>query len=223
MTLQVAMLGADGWVLASDTMGTLQGGNWIRQTYQAKKILYHNRVASTVYGDESAMIARQRIVDELNPAPNDFASPEFFERITAKAVNIWETEFKTHPISAGRDRGIVFMAAGHKTIWDLTFGKQGVIKFDYSRLVTGDPCNPVIFLSQRYYRQEYTVNQLAFLASHIVVQGRRFNAMIGGLELMTWHEGDAEAQPVDPEPYEKQSATLDQDILDLTVKSMKQL
>jgi hypothetical protein len=214
MTLQVAMLGRDGWVLASDTKGTLQGGGWVRQTYQAQKILYRNGVASAVYGDESAMVARQEITD-LNPAPKDFDDPAFQQRIAQTAKDVWEREFKTQPISQGRDRGIIFMAVGHKTIWNLAFGKEGLVRFDYSRLITGDPFNPVIFLSERYYQPDHTVSELAILAAHIVVQGRRSNSMVDGLELITWCNGDVDAQWRDASLYEKKSEMLDQDILEL--------
>jgi hypothetical protein len=212
VTLQVAMIASDGWVIASDERSTLQGPGWIRQQHDTDKIAYRSGVASFVWGDECALIAQQRILDELRPIAESIGKPEFRQAARGIAQEVWQslarsTSFKLAPEGI---RGITFAAVGNKQeMWDLTFGEHSrMIPIDTKR-VFGDPANPVIFFSEQYYEKKAKAAELAILASHIVLQGVRYNRMVGGLKVMTWSEPDTAPRVLDSTELTKRSQALE--------------
>jgi hypothetical protein len=223
MTIQVAMIAADGWVLASDRQGAMQGSNWKRHTYETEKIVFRNGVVSAVYGDECAIIARGRILDELKPTPDVISDPDFQKKAEKLAVQVWETEATAFPgISAGRDRGIIFMTVGQKVIRSLAFGKLPVSHSSSTRWIGGDKANVAIFFSERYYDIRLPTMELAVLAAHTVVQAARFNPIgIRGLDLIAWQAGRPEAEILDSAKYEEYSRTLDGTISDAVGQAMQ--
>jgi hypothetical protein len=218
MTLQVGMVAHDGWVLTSDTQGTLQGQGWVRQTYQTDKILCRNGVATLAWGDECAMIARQAILDRLTPTPTTIGSDTFSEAARDIAVETWKANPGSSP---QRTRGIVFASVGHKKLWHLSFGEQAVIHDQMNKQVYGDPSNPVIFFSEEFYRPSLTVRELTLLASHIVLQGARWNAMVYGLAIVIWKESSDQLELVDPTSYIERSTQLSRDLHELMSRTMK--
>ncbi len=211
MTLQVAMIAANGWVLASDRCGTIQGGNWKRHTYDTEKIIYRNGIVSAVYGDECAIIARGKIFEKIDLKPDDLHEAAIQQEMENIAVGIFKSDEKTFPgIPASRSvRGVVFIGVRTKTIWTLAFGESALFRPSSTRSFSGDEANPVAFLSERYYDQQRPVTHLAFLAAHTVLQGAKFNHGVGGLDLWMWQDGWSDAKPQDSAQYIKRSKALD--------------
>ena len=181
VTLQVGMVASNGWVLASDQRSTLQGLQWMRQTYQTEKIVCRNDIATLAWGDECALIARQAILDDLKPSRDTIATDAFQEAARERATAVWR---QNPEYPKERVRGVVLASVGHKKIWHLSFGELAVTHDQRSKTVYGDPANPIAFFSEEFHKSERTVDELAVLAAHIVVSGARYNAMIGGLNLI---------------------------------------
>jgi len=221
MTFQVAMIGPDGWVLASDGRGTRQGQRTKRTTFETQKIRYDNQVASAPSGDEIAQIARDRIIEELSPDPTKLASSAFHRELERFAERIWEAESAVGigKISPGRDRGIIFMAVGSSTILYLGIGKQSNISPSITTCVAGDPHNAGIYFIERYYEKQ-PVNQLAVLATHTVTQAARINTMVSGMHAMAWRHGETDAKWLDADDYSLRSQQLERDMLAVMTTAM---
>lgn len=225
MTYQVAMIGSDGWILASDGQATIQGGLVRRTSYQTQKIRYEDGVASAPFGDECAQITRDRIVAELKPDPNKLAQGAFHRELERFAERVWRAEFRSQNdgrprdrrIRATRDRGIILLAKGSKSIFILGIGKQSNLSISITQYPAGDPTNPISFIAERYYDKSFTVNQLAVLATHCVVQASRFNALVSGLHGLAWREGEPDAQWLDEPEYIAHSQRLESTFFDALI------
>jgi hypothetical protein len=228
VTFQAAMIASDGWVIASDTRSTLQGGNWKRQTYETDKLVCGNRLVSAVFGDECAMVARERILSELKPSPESLLDSAFRSKMERLTEKIWTKERQTQSglrrdtiLSPMRIRGILFLAVGQKGIWLLGIGKQSLFSNSTNKYIAGDPTNPAVFLAERYYDKQRTVNELAFLAAHVVTESRRFNTMIDGLRIVGWRENTDDLVEFDEAQYERRSRELDSGMAALMFSAMK--
>jgi hypothetical protein len=218
MTLQVGMLASNGWVLASDERSTLQGGEWLRQTYNTDKILCLNGVATLAWVDECAMVARQKILDDLRPTPDIVATDEFQNAARECAKNVW----RQHPgYQPEKVRGVVLASVGHKQIWHLAFGQEAFTQSNASKTVYGDPANPIVFFSEEFYKPERSVDELAFLAAHIVTAGAKYNSMVGGLRLIVWREGTDELKFLDASLFEARSKQFTTELNDLVLNRMR--
>ena len=226
MTFQVAMIGSNGWVLASDGRATIQGG--IRSTYQTEKIRYENDVATAPFGDECALIARDRLLVELQPDPAKMNSGDFHHRLARLAEEIWLAEYEAQKgrpeanrIRAERERGIIFLCPGINTIFVLGIGKQALVQTSTSRWVAGDSQNSATFVIQRYYDKSYSTDALAMLAAYAVVSAAALNpTMISGLELMLWENGASAAEWLNADDYEVQCKLLDAKISSVIREAM---
>jgi hypothetical protein len=87
--------------------------------------------------------------------------------------------------------------------------------------VFGDPANPVAFFSEEYHKPQRTVNELAFLAAHIVLAGAGYNAMIGGLKVLVWREGTNSLEPLAAEAMKARSQQFTDDLHNIVLKAMR--
>ncbi len=110
---------------------------------------------------------------------------------------------------------------GHKRLWHLSFGQHAVMHDQDTKMVYGDPANPLIFFSEEFHKTERTVDELAFLASHIIVAGAKYNAMIDGLDLIVWREGTDKLEPLNDAALEVRSKQFTADLDDLVLKAMR--
>jgi hypothetical protein len=227
VTFQVALIGSDGWVLASDLRATMQGGR--RLTFETEKIRYENRIASAPFGDECAQIARDQIIDKLHPDPATLGTEEFKQTLERFSEKVWEKEYRlqndgrpqSNKIRPGCERGIIFISADstHK-IFILGIGKRSNFVSSVSKYVGGDPMNPASYLIERYYEKGYSVDQLSVLAAHAVVQSSRHNTLISGLQVMSWHAGDTDAKFLDADDYRARSQRLEREMFAVTMAAM---
>jgi hypothetical protein len=229
VTFQVAMIASDGWVLASDRRVTLQGPSVKRTTYETKKIHYENQVASAPYGDESAQIARDRIIEELQPNAAKLLTSGFHREMERFAESVWQNEYESqcddrpepNKIRAGRERGVIFLAVGGTVIVVLQIGKQSNVSVITTKYIAGDPANPVVFLTERFYEKTHSVSELAVLATYSVAQARRFNVMISGMQALEWHIGQQDAKWLSAEDYELRSQKLEENMAAVMLAAMK--
>jgi hypothetical protein len=210
----MAFVASNGWVLASDRRGILQGGNWKRLSYDTDKIIYRNKVVATFYGDECAIIARDRILNELKLKPDSLVDNDFHPKMETLSRRVWKSEKRSHPaLSPNRDRGIIFLAVGHKRVFTVAFGRDAVVHSSTTRWIAGDPANPIVYFPERFHDVNASMNEMALLAAYTVVYAKYFNTFgIDGLDIIGWQEGWPDAQWLDAEKYSESAKNLDNQI-----------
>lgn len=186
MTMQVAMIAADGIVVASDmkwvTPGDDRRGPFRHSEYKSK-IKVDREIAiccagedmgsSTQVADEILLHWREGEGDEVQRIRR-IVTPLFKKRSIECLVAIAAPNKKLIYILGAK----VAVGAGAKTEWRLTIAP--VHRFQ----TAGDQANAAKFWL-RYYDASLSVQELKRLAAHLVVEAVNFNnAMIGGLEVV---------------------------------------
>jgi hypothetical protein len=226
MTFQVAMIGSDGWVLASDGQATTQGG--IRGTYQTDKIRYQQGVASAPFGEDCADLARNRILAELLTAPTTFLNDDFRRKMEVLAEQVWEAEYQSQSdgrsedrkLSPLRTRGIIFTTALDGPIWHLAIGKQSALLTSTTKYIGGDSLNPARYFIEEYYDQRLSIRDLSLLAAHAVTKAARWNHMVSGLQLLIWRKGESDPEWLNAADHENRSKLLDKELSKIVQKAM---
>jgi hypothetical protein len=177
MTIQVAMIASDGWVLASDRNAMFPP----RATALTAKIKFSDEWACSFWGDECAQIVSNRLITE-SASGNLSLSPPDEERFRALADDTWRKEYESqsrmaedHRLAADRRRGVILLTRGQNAIVDLSIGRQSVSRILRTRFVGGDRQNLATYFVERYYSQAATVASLKQLAAHAVLRARDFN------------------------------------------------
>jgi hypothetical protein len=228
MTFVVGAIGSDGWVLASDGRATVHGGGrTMRSSYETQKLRYENQIATAIFGDECAQIARDRIVEELKPDPTKLFDGLWQRELKGFADRVWQSERRLQndgrpnrqKLDPTRQRGVLFAAVGCDRMLVLEIGKDSNITIRLTTCVAGDPGNPARFLIERYYEKQH-VDQLAVLATHAIVQSTRFSTWISGLQAVVWHAGESDAAWLDANDYQARSQQLDRDMLAVMTTAM---
>ncbi len=186
MTMQVAMIAADGIVLASDLKWVATGdspqGRPFRHHEYKSKIKIDKEIAICCAGD---MIDSTRVADEIllhwREGEGDevqrilrIVTPLFKKRSIECLVAIAAPNKKLIYILGAK----VAVGVGAKTEWRLTIAPVRGTQ------TAGDIANEATFWL-RYYDASLSVQELKRLAAHLVVEAVNFNnAMIGGLEVV---------------------------------------
>jgi hypothetical protein len=178
MTLQVALVGTDGIVLASD-MKVSDITSGVLRTFVSSKIQFspNRKLVVACARDDSSLVAGKRIVRELesqNPG-----------RLCVKMETIGE-EVIANKTSTGKDGEVIAISlADLSQVFHLritsTFQRCMPV---FDKAVAGHDTNSSIFFAQRYY-QRRPVNELIVLAAHVVQFGAKLNSSgIEGLEII---------------------------------------
>jgi hypothetical protein len=188
VTFQVALQASDGWIMASDTLETRDGGASsypsIRHRTHTNKITYDANagIAYFVCGDALAMnVAREA-------APLFAGSAASLEtRLVEVANQHWSKDHRKE--KSPSFRRVVFKRTTSDPpfdgpFWELTIDKRSELKALSGKLVSGDIVSPAVFFTERYYDQKYPVRKLLRLAAHTILIAATFNKSIGGLELL---------------------------------------
>jgi hypothetical protein len=101
----------------------------------------------------------------------------------------------------------------------LGIGKPSNLFTSCTRYI-GDPANPISFMVERYYDERHSVDQLAILATHAVVQAGRFNSMVSGLTAVLWREGKGEVNQLNDMEYIAKSQALEQEMMGVVAMAM---
>ncbi len=181
MTMQIAMKGTDGVVLASDLKWIGDAGGQ-RETHYASKIKFSERsgIAVGCSDSEVSLNIATKIIEELKASDySSFCSAA--ERI-AYSVMI---EFDRNRIPRPQSQCLIILQGDRCHLYSLKVGIEGencVEILDKRR--AGDAGNQAMFFSEAYYALK-PINKLAFLAAHIVLTAAQFNSEgIGGLEVI---------------------------------------
>jgi len=198
MTLQVALVGKDGFVLASDRKtssgGLVPGGKpHIRRTGDARKILISKSgtVSCAIYGNQMMSSFAGRLLNSLD----GHADWNTEDRLLDESDKIFR-QYDTSLFASGVGLILVFTEAKTDTsrLWDIQFwGMPTINQPSPNHAIAGDRSNEAVYLIERYYAdgQERLVEELKVLAAHTIFEGGALNpSVVGGLDILICRDGE---------------------------------
>ena len=202
MTLQVCLIGQDGFVLASDTRGARVGPGEITQHYSTSKIYSDERgcAAWCSSGHDlgkrlcerlSALFAEstsdsQRTFTQLNHCVMDTAAEV---QVSAFERDMQLGKGKLLLVAQREDevKGFIFELG-----WGTNSQKWGTVGGDCfkDKMSSGATGNAAIFFSERHYSKALQEPELLRLAAHTVLMGHQLDpGPIEGLEIVACRPG----------------------------------
>jgi hypothetical protein len=184
MTLQIALLGMDGVVLASDRKLNVLNQN-VNTTVMRSKIYIGDKMAACWSGEQFPSTAlAEHIVTKLSPLdlrwPHPKLTKESQEIVNCKGIHgeeYWSAE------------AIAISVEEQPIIYDITATRDRCDCFSQPKVIKGHIANPACFFAERFFKDEYTsrfpIKRLMRLAAHVVTNGGRINPRgIEGLEVV---------------------------------------
>jgi hypothetical protein len=198
MTLQVALVGRDGFVIASDTQGVRGVDGIDSKRYAAsgvRKILHSvsHRVVCAFSGDQIISNCAQRLL-KLDLAS---ATEETLRELLQNEIEriFKDCTLDLPPQAPARICGQLILAiSGRSKLWEISFAYgQRFVTSVSNHLIGGDLRNSAVFLVDRLHRDgvERSVDELKVLAAHTVLQGHFVNpTSVGGLDVFVSKNGE---------------------------------
>jgi hypothetical protein len=187
VTLQVAMKGTNGWLLASDT----KENQYPFPAPSLEPVQQRVRSASNVpkifvvrSPDLAYMCAGEQVSRDfanhfvaVRKATSQPLSRDFlFDNLRS----FCEQDERT----ASSFGWMVLAEHRQKSLWKLLVSQHPDVSEFYDYFVVGDVTNSARFFLERFY-EDRPVEELLFLAAHVIVAGNRLNPTgIGGLEIV---------------------------------------
>ncbi len=205
VTLQVAMIGSDGWVLASDRVRVSPGP---RLRSSVNKIVLHEEagLAYSFFGDDvAAMVGDQLSLEFPKLDVGIEKRSDFRSWLFSLGNREWAKMKDAYPsLLAGSDnRGLlVFVRNSPERFWLFGIGERSlVMEQQTTKNVVGDAPNTARFFPDYYYSNRVTVAQLTYLAVHTINIGALMNPTgIGlGIDVLTYHAKTGKFDWVEPE------------------------
>jgi 20S proteasome alpha/beta subunit len=183
VTLQVGLIGSDGWLIASDTRESRDTGG-MQLSSNTGKIHDNDTFVLSFSGDEWSRRMRDEIVHELTNVSgiNDQRA------IVGKSrVGIWNQIPESARFRTART--LLFGSKddpGH--LYEVSLGAKNELTQKWNFVTAGDLRNPAQFFIQHYYikraKTKNPVDQLKLLAAHTIIQAGRHNERVEGLEMV---------------------------------------
>jgi 20S proteasome alpha/beta subunit len=198
MTLQVALVGNDGFVIATDTKASTDGGplapvpnrNQLRRSSSTPKMVVSDskKLVCVFSGEQTVGQLARRLINYVNENPGLDLSNCLEEKITERLGSFETVRSK---ISGNLIAAIPAAEDGIPKLYHVTILEgQALCQPILDRVVDGDRRNPAQFFVERYYTPDKTVEELKFLAAHTVLEGGRLNpTTVGGLEVLVSKNG----------------------------------
>jgi hypothetical protein len=198
MTLQVALGGKNGFVIASDRKAlaggslTSSGRFTMQHTSDDGKILVSERkdmVCAFSFNTIARELAR-RLVGSPHPAFKDNEDADAFVRDKCdefrKDYN--EEYWPNGPILIV---GFPNPATGITRLRQVSFHPLAVVTRSNLRFYGGDAGNSAVFFAERYHFKAQPIEELSIIAAHVVLQGGQLNpTCVGGLDVLMAKDGD---------------------------------
>jgi hypothetical protein len=191
MTMQVAMVGSDGWLIASDMCRTLMMP--LRSGSLTTKIVIgkHSDLAYAFWGDDCAVLAGEKLEQRYSGMPQSdknqlrHALVEFGNESWSKAKKSLAS-----PPDPTLQRGLLIgFASSTYPLWDLRIGEDCSIAYDVpDKVCVGDPTNPALFF-ERYHSATLPIERLMQVAAHIILTGAYFNPYVAEFEMSVCKNG----------------------------------
>jgi len=187
MTLQVALVGTDGIVLASDRKTVISGN--VNQSSDRSKILFDpgQEIAIAHSHCEISKKVARLILSSNAPMKERLSA----QKLRSFASEAWDQEAWKSLDMHGELIIVSKADLGQILYVNLKpFVSANTLVLDADREVTrdkicaGDSLNSAIFFSERYHEQK-PIAELVFLAAHVIRSGHRLNSGgIDGLEVV---------------------------------------
>jgi hypothetical protein len=192
VTLQIAAICNDGWVLASDRR---QVDHYpLRTSSSVKKLmLVDGRLAYSVWGNRLAVLAGNELVDAISAGRLRIDNENTLRQgLTALGDLVWrrartDMENDLTPIDPDpNSQGIVvFFPNRADCFWILGVGRRSFAEVHTDKLPIGDRANPATFFLDRYHSLTMSIDELIFLAAHVICLGETFNSSgVSGLDMI---------------------------------------
>ena len=222
MTLQVGLMCADGWVLASDRKYQDSGSPRLA-SLTTKVFQMDDKLAVAVTGDDCALIATDLIEENIANASDDMRQLQKWLRQMGDQAFQLENANRSGQLNPTTSaRGLfVFKASENHYFWRLKIGSHSAIANIIDHDVQGDPANGVKFFVDRYHSQSLTVAQAIPLAIHVINIGAELNSAYvgGGIDLIVCEGG--KMRPIDGSRYESETDEVNTKIRALLTQSIK--
>ncbi len=214
MTFQVAMLGSDGFIMASDTKIVREAE--VRSSSSSTKIFSHPKrgLVCACSGQEVSLLAKDRLFETVEDTPLD--QPHMWKVLMEVAGATWRHCYGEEAVvpHIAQEKGTLLVAEfgeqGPK-LWTVDIAYTPVCEEVQDKAVAGDRGNPATFILERYFQANSSVDDLSFLAAHTVLLAGQLNsAAIQGLEILICKDGQLRRiGPNEQETLEHQSRELD--------------
>jgi hypothetical protein len=220
MTLQVAMICHDGWVLASDRIRIETGGPRVRGAIEKIVIDESRGFAYSFFGDDCAMIAGDELLrhaPSFKPQSNALFSQWLLELGNDTWKLLQETEQGAFSTSY-RARGLIIcLKSVPDRFWVLGIGKVSRVIPFIDKTVMGDIGSSSRFFVDRFHTIDLPVSKAMLLASYVLTTGEILNpaGVGGGIDMVICKSGKMEA--VSPETVKtliQRSREIDESIKD---------
>jgi hypothetical protein len=190
MTFQIALVGKDGFIIASDRKAvrggepTYAGAYQMRTTSDMRKILVsenHNLVCAYA-GNQIVSWVAERLVKSLKDGvgsdPSNLLQDKIGEIIAAFPSQLQEN-------ITGQ---LIVAVPGTSQLWEVSFiAGQVVVRPVSDHLFGGDRGNSGVFFAERYSAEinDRTVDELKLLGAFTVLEGGFLNPTgVGGLDIL---------------------------------------
>jgi hypothetical protein len=192
VTLQIALIGSDGWVLASDKKARSpleSASSWL-----TTKISYDTEWACSFWGDEIARAVHDQVIDALQSGELSLKDKIFNAKLRQLSDRVWQSRFASagEPERAAQAqhgrRGIIFMRKPPHHIVDLSISSQSTLEPSETKTARGDTRSSAVYLLECYYdrNKSQPVSTLKRLAAHTILMSSHINLQnIEGLQIVS--------------------------------------
>jgi 20S proteasome alpha/beta subunit len=194
MTLQVALVGKDGFVIASDTQVSSGGGpvgsrHLMLRTARTEKIFKNEDIIFAISGNAAVVFIARELLHALHQSLGSDVENTLADLLQTESDAILAKEIGLRQSASGQ---LIVAVPGISKLWEVSFqlGFASVNKF-FDKVIGGDRGNSAIFWVERYYSNEKSVEDLAMLAAHTVLEGHFLNpSVVGGLQVLVCKNGE---------------------------------
>jgi hypothetical protein len=206
VTLQVGMIGKDGWVLASDRVRADTDGIRVRSHTEKIVVLDSLGLSYSFYGDDCAIIAGEQLIENGEKLLDPSSETQFRHWLWQLANGSWQqvvnsmpNDYKAKFSASYLYRGLlIFLRSSPNRFWWMQIGQPSLVTSEVNRLAVGDPGNGARFFADHHYSSKMSVAQLSMLAAHTITVGGMLNpAGVGGLDIVTCQNGTMRLLPED--------------------------
>jgi hypothetical protein len=194
VTLQIAAICDDGWVLASDRREQL-----FRHSSMTKKIFtdFNAKITYATFGTaEVAKLAAQELLNDLvtgrSVLTGDLPTGQWLEALANRAWQNANALFASQSINSDPlVQGLtIFFHDRPQEFWIMQLGRQSMVKAFFDKRPRGDFTNPATFFLERYYASNLSAEELTLLAAHVICLAAEFNRSgVAGLDITVCKNG----------------------------------
>jgi hypothetical protein len=172
MTLQVALLGTDGVVLASDRKINMVNQNF--NTTATRSKIFHSserKILAAWSGDQfpSEGLAKHVVA---NVSAADLRFPHNDLTAAAKGI-VAKPGF--HGEAYGCAEILVVSLEDQVALYEINASRDRCDCYESPKVIRGHIANPACFFTERFYKEGLSVSELEPLAAHVVVNAGRIN------------------------------------------------